>query len=82
MDLTDKRAQLREFVTRSLGTPNLAGDDDIFEVGGATSLFSVELVIFIEDSLGVPLADDDLERDNFATINAMAAMIDRKHATP
>lgn len=80
--MSDKRSQLSEFVIRSLGTPELAGSDDIFEVGGATSLFSVELVIFIEDTLGVPLSDEDLERENFSTINAMTDMIERNLATP
>ena len=72
------KARLRVFVTESLGTPELGDDEDIFFVGGATSLFSIELVIFIEEDLGIPLDDDDLDRDNFATIDALAAMIHRK----
>ena len=72
------KARLRAFVTESLGTPELGDDEDIFFVGGATSLFSIELVIFIEEDLGIPLDDDDLDRDNFATIDALATMVDRK----
>jgi methoxymalonate biosynthesis acyl carrier protein len=65
-------------VVRSLGKPDLTDDDDIFEVGEATSLFSMELVLFIEEKLAVPLDDDDLVRENFATLDAMGQMINRK----
>lgn len=73
------RRRIRDFVAASLGNQDLADDDDIFSIGGATSLFSMQLVIFIEEDLGVPLDDDDLTRDNFSTIASMANMIERKH---
>ena len=78
MDVTNAKQQLREFVIGSLGKPNLADSDDIFEVGEATSLYSMELVLFIEEKLGIPLEDDDLERDNFSSIGAMAGLVERK----
>lgn len=78
MDVGRAKNQLQEFVVRSLGKPDLAGSDDIFEVGEATSLYSMELVLFIEEKLGIPLDDDDLQRDNFSTIDAMASLIERK----
>ena len=78
MDVGEATAQLQEFVLRSLGKPDLTGRDDIFEVGEASSLYSMELVLFMEEKLGIPLGDDDLERDNFATIDAMAGLIARK----
>lgn len=79
-DGRDTKMRIRAFVTKSLGTPDLRDEDDIFYVGGATSLFSMELVVFIEDNLGVPLDDEDLDRENFATIDALAAMVERKTA--
>lgn len=74
------RDQLRDFVHQSLGN-SIGDDDDVFQVGGATSLFAMELVLFIEESLGVVLDDDDLERDNFATLNAMVRLLDGKRST-
>ena len=58
----------------------LADTADIFEVGGASSLFAVELVLFVEETLGAELQDDDLERANFCTIDAIVALIERKQA--
>jgi methoxymalonate biosynthesis acyl carrier protein len=76
----DTRARVREFVARSLGSMNLEDGDDIFRVGGATSLFAMELVMFIEKQFGIVLEDNDLERANFATIDALTALVDRKLA--
>ena len=78
MSQANEQAQLGEFVRSSLGKPDLGDHDDIFEVGEATSLYSMELVLFIEEKLGVPLDDEDLVRENFATLDAMCKMIDRK----
>jgi len=78
MDADGTKAQLRKFLVRSLGNSRLADDDDIFEVGGATSLFAMELVMFIEERFRIPLDDADLERDNFRSISAMASLVDRK----
>lgn len=76
----DSRARVREFVTQSLRMPALADSDDIFEVGGASSLFAAELVLFIEDTLGTELCDDDLERANFFSIDAISALVERRRA--
>jgi acyl carrier protein len=78
MDVDQAKGELRTFVVHSLGKPDLDDRDDIFEVGEATSLYSMELVLFIEEKLGIPLEDEDLERDNFATIGAMTRLIGSK----
>ena len=82
MDAVEAHKQLRLFVVSSLGNPDLTDSDDIFEVGNATSLFSMELLIFIEESLGIPLDDHDLQRKNFSTIIGMTKMIERKLESP
>jgi methoxymalonate biosynthesis acyl carrier protein len=73
----DSADRLRGFVHQSLGNP-VGDDDDIFQVGGATSLFAMELVLFIEESLGVALEDSDLKRENFSTVSAMLRLLGRK----
>jgi acyl carrier protein len=69
---------IREYVTGALRNPDLADDDDIFEVGGASSLFAAELVVFVEDALGATLEDDDLVRENFATIAALTRLAEHR----
>jgi acyl carrier protein len=78
LNANDTRGRVREFVTRALRSAALGDEDDIFRVGGATSLFAMELVIFVEKQFGIVLEDDDLERANFATIDALTALVERK----
>jgi acyl carrier protein len=79
IETSEAREYLRGFLQRSLGK-SLSDDDDIFLDGGATSLFAMELVMFIEKSFEVSLGDSDLERENFTTIDAMARLIGRKRS--
>lgn len=73
------REQLRDFLRDSLGM-RLSDDDDIFLVGGASSLFAMELVMFMERKFQITLDDSDLERANFSSIDGMASLIDRKRS--
>jgi len=70
------KPRLREFC--SLRAPGLSDEDDIFEVGGVNSLFAIELLTFVEESFSIALEDEDLERKNFSSINAMAVLVGRK----
>ena len=74
------KASFREFFSRRAS--DLADDDDIFEVGGVTSLFVIELLMFVEDEFDIVVGDDDLERDNFRSINALAALVTGKLGAP
>lgn len=71
-------ARLSSFVRSSLANPDLADDEDIFEKGEASSLFAMEIVLFIEEDLGVVLNDEDIERDNFSSIRSMTELLERK----
>jgi methoxymalonate biosynthesis acyl carrier protein len=72
------QSRLQRFVNDALGS-EVPPDANIFE-SGATSLFAMELVMFIEESFGVELADDDLEAENFTSIAAMTSLAQRKLA--
>ena len=78
--MSEPKEQLRTFLADSLGA-TLTDEDDIFVVGGATSLIAFQVVMFIEGNFGIALADADLDRDNFTTIGAMGRLVDRKLAT-
>ena len=66
----------------ALRRDDLRDDDDIFEVGGASSLFAAELVVYVEDVLGAELDDSDLVRENFATIEALTRLVERRATSP
>ena len=57
---------------------DLKDDEDIFALGFINSLAALQLVQFLEKEFGVTIADEDLELDNFRTLNSMDQLLERK----
>lgn len=55
-------------------------DRDLFATGGLSSLFAMELVVYLEKSFDVVIMGTDLRLDNFRTVRAMTAMVRRLQA--
>jgi acyl carrier protein len=70
--------QIHRFVQRALRHEELADDEDIFGSGLVNSLFAMELVTFLEGTFGFEVESEDLELDNFRTVDRMAALVARK----
>jgi acyl carrier protein len=58
----------------------LGDDGNLFETGIVNSLFAVQLMTFVERQFGIEIGMDDLEIENFKSINATAAFVARKSA--
>jgi acyl carrier protein len=56
----------------------LADDDRLLELGVVDSLGFVELVEEVQDRFGVEVSDVEITEENFGSISAMAAFVDRK----
>lgn len=72
------RQQLRAFLMRHMPDYELQDDEDIFATGFVTSLFVVQLVLFIEKTCHVTLSRTDLNNDNLRSVDAIMALLDRK----
>jgi methoxymalonate biosynthesis acyl carrier protein len=55
-------------------------DRDLFAAGGLSSLFAMELVVYLEKSFDVVIMGTDLKLDNFRTVRAMTALVRRLQA--
>jgi methoxymalonate biosynthesis acyl carrier protein len=55
-------------------------DRDLFATGGLSSLFAMELVVYLEKSFDVVIMGTDLRLDNFRTVGAMTALVRRLQA--
>jgi methoxymalonate biosynthesis acyl carrier protein len=55
-------------------------DRDLFATGGLSSLFAMELVVYLEKSFDVVIMGADLRLDNFRTVCAMTALVCRLQA--
>lgn len=73
---TEIEAELLAFL-HSRGKAALAPDTDLFASGAVTSLFSLELVTHVETAYGVAVVGDELNMDNFRSVQAMVALIER-----
>ncbi|ARZ67332.1 putative acyl carrier protein [Streptomyces albireticuli] len=50
-------------------------DQDLFAVGGMSSLFAMQLVVHLEKTYGVTISGADLMLDNFRTVDAMVRLV-------
>jgi acyl carrier protein len=69
---------IRAFLMRHMPDYELQDDEDIFATGFVTSLFVVQLVLFIEKNCHVTLARSDLNNDNLRSVQAIMALLERK----
>lgn len=76
----DIKTSIRAFLARFFQNVNLEDDQDIFALGFVNSLFAMQMVLFVEKEFGFTVEDDDLNMDNFRSINAIAGLIERKTA--
>lgn len=71
---------IRNFMSRSFDGHTIGNDDDIFALGFGNSLFAMQLVAFVEDQFRIEIESEDLEMDNFRSIQAISRLIERKRA--
>jgi acyl carrier protein len=76
----ENRDKVRAFLGRFFRGHDLADDEDIFATGYVNSMFAMQLVQFVEGEFGVAVESEDLELDNFRSLNAIVALVERKAA--
>lgn len=74
------QAKIQEFLSRFFRDYDLQPDQDIFTLGFVNSMFAMQLVLFIEQEFQLTIDNEDLDFDNFRTINAITRLIERKTA--
>jgi methoxymalonate biosynthesis acyl carrier protein len=72
------RTSIRNFLSEHITSYDLQDDDDFFALGLANSLFAMQLVLFVEQEFDISIDGDDLNLDNFKTINAITDLVKRK----
>lgn len=74
------QGKVRDFLSQHFKNHDLKNDEDIFALGFVNSLFAMQLVIFVEQKFAITVENEDLELDNFRTINALTNFVERKLA--
>lgn len=76
--MEETKVKIREFLGQHIKSSQLTDDTDIFATGLVTSLFAMQIVLFVEGTFGIMLDSDDLMLDNFRTVNALTDLVSRK----
>ena len=79
--MDEQKTKVRTFLSKHLRNHELRDDDDIFGMGFVNSLFAMQLVMFVEREFGIAVDNEDLDIENFRTVNAIVNLIDKKAAT-
>jgi acyl carrier protein len=72
------KERIRAFVAPFFENYNLAEDEDMFAVGMVNSLFAMQLVLFVEKEFQITVENEDLDFENFRSINSISSLVDRK----
>ena len=78
MSANEISGKIKGFVGQFVGTEDIDPDTDLFETGMVNSLFAMQLVLFIEKQFGIVVDNEDLDVDNFSSLNAVERFVDRK----
>jgi len=70
---------VRDFILRSINVSDLKDDENLFESGIVNSLFAVQLMTFIEKTFVIEVGTEDLDIENFKSLNAMAEFVLQKN---
>ena len=73
---------LTEFISSSINIAGVNYDANLFETGIVNSLFAVQLMTFIEKTFQIEVGSEDLDIENFKSLNAMMAFVLRKLGQP
>jgi methoxymalonate biosynthesis acyl carrier protein len=78
MSTEENKVRIRSFLGSVLRNHDLQDNEDVFALGLVNSLFAMQLVQFVEHEFGMTVEDEDLDVDNFNTVNAISQLVERK----
>lgn len=78
-DVNGIREAVRSFISSAIDIAQFDDDDNLFERGIVNSLFAVQLMTFVEKKFALEVDVDDLDIENFKSVNATTAFVARKN---
>ena len=77
-DPNQVKEAIRTFIQASINIDGFGNDENLFESGIVNSLFAVQLMTFVERTFEIEVGTDDLDIENFKSIDATAAFVAKK----
>ncbi|WP_314175270.1 acyl carrier protein [Streptomyces winkii] len=69
--------EIRQYLARLSGLPEVSDDMPLISGRVLDSLAAVQIVVYVERTFGIEIADEDLELVNFDTVNGLVALVHR-----
>ncbi len=76
--LKDLEKVLLTEIAVDLNKKSLQPDEDLLEQGIIDSLGIMKLVLYMEETFGIAIADDDVVPENFQCLNNMVTFVEHK----
>ncbi|WJV65568.1 phosphopantetheine-binding protein [Pectobacteriaceae bacterium CE70] len=74
------KSQLKDFLSQHIHDVDIQDDDNIFTQGWVNSIFALQLVNFVEKNFAITVQNQELDIENFNTINHLFRYISHKLA--
>jgi len=76
-DREERHRKIREFIRRLVGR-DFESSEPLISSQILESIAAVQMVVFVERTFAVSVEDDELKLENFDTVAAIIALVDRK----
>ena len=76
--MKEYKLKIKTFLFQYIRNQNVEDDTDIFASGFVSSLFAMQLISFLENEFAITIDNEDLNLDNFRSINALALLVEKK----
>jgi len=75
MDSDETKQKVRAFLETFIQDDDFEDDEDIFAQGLVSSLMAMQLVLFLEKEFGLRFSNEQLNLQNFRSVEAILAML-------
>jgi methoxymalonate biosynthesis acyl carrier protein len=75
---TDFKEELKAFLEDASGINDIDDDTELFSSGIVNSLFAIQLMMFMEKKWNIEIGPDDLDMENFNSINSICKFLETK----
>lgn len=72
------KQRIKNFLAENVQGADINEDLNLFATGMVNSLFAMQLVLFVEKDFSLTIGTEDLDLDNFKSINSIYELIARK----
>ena len=70
--------KVREFLGQFISDTDIDPGVNLFESGLVTSLFAMQLLLYVEAEFGIQVTNEDLDVKNFQSLNAVTDFVMNK----